>query len=56
MRVLTNKELLEIDGGSNWVTAAFFNAAARGMSTLVDLGRSLGTAIRRAINGSICPL
>ena len=56
MKKLTKKELLEIDGGSNWITAAFFNAAARGMSTLIDMGRSLGTAIRRVINGSICSL
>lgn len=53
---LNNKELLNIDGGANWFSAAFLNAASRALSTLMDLGRSLGTAIRRTINGSICPL
>ncbi len=53
---LTDKELKSIDGGSNWFTAAFFNAAARAINTLLDMGRSLGTAIRRTINGSYCPL
>lgn len=53
---LTNKELLNIDGGASWFTASFLNAASRALSTLMDLGRSLGTAIRRAINGSVCPL
>lgn len=53
---LSNKELLNIDGGASWFSAAFLNAASRAISTLMDLGRSLGTAIRRAINGSVCPL
>lgn len=53
---LSNNELLNIDGGSNWFTATFLNAASRALSTLMDLGRSLGTAIRRTINGSVCPL
>ena len=56
MRELNNKELMIVDGGSNWLTAAFFNAAARALSTIVDIGRSLGSSIRRAINGSYCAL
>lgn len=56
MRELDNKELLNIDGGASWFSASFLNAASRALSTLFDLGRSLGTSIRRAINGSICPV
>ncbi len=56
MRELDNKELLTIDGGASWFSAAFLNAAARAISTLMDLGRSVGTAIRRALDGSVCPL
>ena len=56
MRELDSKELLNIDGGANWLSASFLNAASRALSTLYDLGRSLGTAIRRTINGSVCPL
>ena len=56
MRELTNKELLSVDGGANWLTAAFFNAASRALSTIIDIGRSLGSSIRRAINGSYCSL
>ena len=57
MRELDNKELLNIDGGAtNWFSATFLNAASRALSTLMDLGRSLGTAIIRTINGSVCPL
>ena len=54
MKELTNKELLEISGGA--ISAAFINALARGISTVLDLGRSLGTAIRRIFSGSICSI
>lgn len=53
---LSNKELLEIDGGASFYTAAFINAAARGISTIMNVGRSLGTAIRRLVNGKWCSL
>ena len=57
MRELDNKELLYIEGGAlNWLSASFLNAASRALSTIMELGRSLGTAIRRTINGSVCPL
>ena len=56
MTELQNKELLNINGGANWYSASFLNAIARTMSTLLELGRSLGTSIRRAINGTICPI
>jgi bacteriocin-like protein len=51
---LTNKELKQIVGGA--VTAAFINAIARGINTFLDLGRSVGTAIRRIGTGKICSL
>lgn len=51
---LTNNELYTIIGGS--VTASFLNAIARGITTILDLGRSVGTAIRRIGSNSICQL
>ena len=54
---LNNKELMNIEGGAtNWLTAAFFNAAARTIDTVLGIGRSLGTAIRRLVNGKICSI
>ena len=53
---LKDDELLKINGGSSFFSAAFLNAAARVVNTLLDLGRSFGTAIRRTINGSYCSL
>lgn len=52
---LNNKELLDICGGINW-SAALFNSAARAIDTIMDVGRSLGSAIRRLANGTMCSL
>ena len=54
MRQLNDKELMRIEGGAGF-TASLLNAASRAISTLMELGRNLGSAIRRTINGSICP-
>ena len=56
MKELNNKELMGIIGGANWLTAAFLNAAARTIDTVLGVGRSLGTAIRRLVNGKVCPV
>ena len=56
MRELNNKEMMEIIGGANWLTAAFFNAAARTIETVLGVGRSLGSAIRRLVNGKVCSI
>ena len=55
MRELNNKELMNVEGGAG-LTASFLNAASRAISTLMELGRNLGSAIRRTINGSVCPV
>lgn len=55
MRELNSKELLQIDGGAT-LSAAFFNAISRTISTVMEVGRSLGSAIRRMFNGTYCPL
>lgn len=51
---LKKEELLSISGGANWFSASFLNAVSRAVNTLLDLGRSLGTSIRRSISGQIC--
>lgn len=50
---LETKELQNIVGGAN---ATYINAIVRGVNTLLDIGRSLGSAIRRLTSGNICPL
>ena len=56
MRELNNKELMSVEGGANWLTASFLNAAARTIETVMDIGRSLGSAIRRALSGKVCSI
>lgn len=52
--ILNEQELKNISGGK--VTASYLNAIIRGVTFLTDLGRSLGTAIRRIQTGRICSL
>jgi bacteriocin-like protein len=55
MRKLNNNELNEIIGGAS-LSGTLINAFVRGINALLDLGRSLGNAIRRINSKSICPL
>lgn len=55
MKNLKNDDLLNIDGGSS-ISGTLISAITRGISTIYDIGRSLGTAIRRIGSGNICPL
>ena len=54
MKKLNKEEMLNISGGG--ISASFKNALARGINTLLDLGRSLGTSIRRSISGKVCSI
>lgn len=53
--MLEKDELLQIVGGVS-ITGTLINALSRGLTTLMDLGRSLGSALRRAIGGTMCPI
>ena len=55
MKELTKKELFEIQGGTS-VTGAMISAITHGINTILDFGRSLGTAIRRIGNNNLCPM
>lgn len=51
---INNKEeLLIIEGGVN-VSGAILNAFKGCANTIMDIGRSLGSAIRRLAFGSLC--
>ncbi len=55
MFYLTKTELLNIEGGLN-ISGSLISSLVRGASVLLDLGRSLGTAIRRLVSNNLCPL
>ncbi len=52
MKKLNDIELKNISGGK--ISVSYFNYLARGASLLLDLGRSLGTAIRRIGSNRLC--
>lgn len=52
--ILSEKELLNITGGA--ITATFVNAITKGVTTLLDLGRAIGSAIRRISSNKICSI
>ena len=55
MNNLNKEEMLNIIGGASW-SSSWLNAISKAVTTLLDLGRSLGTSIRRSVSGKICPV
>ena len=55
MNQMTNQELLKVQGGFS-INGTIINAFARGIDAIMDVGRSLGTAIRRWQEGKLCSL
>ena len=49
---LTNEELIKITGGS--ITPGLINALTKGINAFLELGRVIGTAIRRTATGKTC--
>jgi len=54
MQELSNEQLLIVIGGA--ISGSLINAFARGIQAIMDVGRSLGNAIRRITSNSICKL
>ena len=52
--MLSKEELYSIKGGS--VSAALLNAISRIISTLYNLGQSVGSALRRARDKNYCKI
>ncbi len=51
---LKNEELSTIYGGAISINATFLNAASRLITTILDLGRAIGSSIRRYKTGKYC--
>ncbi len=50
--MLEKKELCLIYGGS--ISGTLINAIVKGINSLLELGRSVGSAIRRGFSGNLC--
>jgi len=55
MKELDKNELLSVDGGIN-INGTLITSLTKGINVLLDLGRSLGTAIRRIGSKSLCSI
>ena len=52
IKELNDSELKEIDGGS--LSGTLINAFTNGMKTVLEIGRSLGSALRRLSEDKMC--
>ena len=52
MKKLEKEEMMKINGGA--ITASFLTAFARSLSTIMNVGQTLGSSIRRLFAGSYC--
>ena len=52
--VLKEMELVKINGGGFLMTSTYLNSLARIVSTIMDLGRTVGSSIRRAYSKNYC--
>ena len=53
MKALSKEELICINGG---IAATTINYISKLITTIFDIGRALGSAIRRIESNDICPL
>ena len=51
--MIEKKELMQIVGGIS-ITGTLLNSIYKSINTIMDVGRSLGSAIRRFIGGNMC--
>ena len=51
---LSQENMKQIDGGA--ITSAMINAISKAVNTLYELGKATGSAIRRLVNNSYCPM
>ena len=55
MRELSNKEMLNIEGGGN-ITGSMLNAVYKIIDTIYSIGESLGSYIRRVVEKKMCDI
>ena len=54
MRKLKNCDMKKITGGN--ITASFLTSFAISVSTILDVGRTLGSSVRRLFGGKYCSM
>ena len=56
MKKLTKDEMIKISGGSSYLSSTLISALTRAGSTIFEIGRALGSTIRRMIENDKCSL
>ena len=51
---MENNELINIVGGASSINGTILNSISRLFSTLLEIGRTIGSSIRRAQNKNYC--
>lgn len=51
---LKQEQLKNVDGGA--ITSAMLNAITKAVNTLYELGKQTGSALRRVIENTYCPI
>ena len=54
MNEMSKQELKNIYGGTT-ISGTLINSLVKGIDVILDLGRSLGSAIRRIQDKNVCP-
>jgi len=52
---LNNEKMKQVEGGAS-ITSAMINAISKAVNTLYELGKQTGSAIRRLVGNSYCPI
>ncbi len=52
--ILNDNQLKSISGGA--ITSTLINAIVKGFSLIIELGKSLGSTIRRVTSGKTCDI
>ncbi len=52
---MRKEELVLVVGGASSITGTVLNAVIRAVNAALEVGRSLGTAIRRIKTRQVCP-
>ncbi len=54
--IIKKEEMYDINGGATAITSAMINAISKAVSVIYDLGKSTGSAIRRFVTKTYCPV
>ena len=52
--MLSNQELIKIEGGATTISGTLLNAVAKLITTVLDIGRAIGSAISMIKSGNKC--